>query len=69
MYLITILTHNDYADIFPDIYTCLCRRQCLHIYPCFTDALRFLTGDEGAAVCPLLNVGVLAGNRYADPSH
>ena len=29
MYLITILTYNDYADIFPDIYTCLCRRQCL----------------------------------------
>ena len=32
-----------------------------HIYPCFTDALRFLTGDEGAAVCHLLDGSVLAG--------
>ena len=40
MYLITILTYNDYADIFPDIYTCLCRRQCL----IFIRALQMLSG-------------------------
>ena len=40
MYLITILTHNDSANIFPDIYTCLCRRQCL----IFIRALQMLSG-------------------------
>ena len=29
----------------------------------------FSLGDEGAAVCHLLAGSVLAGNRYADPSH
>lgn len=40
MYLITILTYNDSANIFPDIYTCLCRRQCL----IFIRALQMLSG-------------------------
>ena len=67
--MITILIYNDYANILPDISACLCRWQCLYLYPYITDAFRLLAGYEDSVVCHLLAGSFLVGDSYADPSY
>ena len=63
MYLITILTHNDSANIFPDIYTCLCRRQCL----IFIRALQMLSGFSlGMKVLLVFSLVIAMLTRHID---